>query len=203
MPALSPFTGNLIRHTTATILLTLLAGTAPAQSGEYEIQALTAEGKTHMMALGSQLKEALQAAMTTGGPMKAIEVCHLQAPAITASVNSGSAWEVRRTSLKTRNPDNAPDAWERTHLEQFEREVAAGKDPEKLMVAEVVEMDGKPVFRMMKAIPAGEVCLKCHGDPGRMAPELRERIRRLYPEDQATGFRAGDLRGAFSLKKPL
>ncbi|RMG95091.1 MAG: DUF3365 domain-containing protein, partial [Candidatus Dadabacteria bacterium] len=35
------------------------------------------------------------------------------------------------------------------------------------------------------------------------APGLAAKIRELYPEDRATGFRAGELRGAFTLSKPV
>ena len=51
----------------------------------------------------------------------------------------------------------------------------------------------------MKAIPTGEVCLKCHGS--NVAPDVKAAIGELYPEDQATGFKAGELRGAFSVSK--
>jgi hypothetical protein len=34
-------------------------------------------------------------------------------------------------------------------------------------------------------------------------PEVLAVIRKHYPEDQATGFKLGQLRGAFTLKKPL
>jgi hypothetical protein len=36
-----------------------------------------------------------------------------------------------------------------------------------------------------------------------LQPELKAEILRLYPNDQATGFRAGDLRGAFTVTQTL
>jgi hypothetical protein len=61
--------------------------------------------------------------------------------------------------------------------------------------------EGGPAFRYMKAIPTGELCLTCHG--GSIDPDLAARIRAGYPKDQATGFKLGELRGAFTLSKPL
>ena len=55
-------------------------------------------------------------------------------------------------------------------------------------------------FRYMKAIPMGAVpCLTCHGAP---EPALNAEILRLYPQDRATGFAPGDLRGAFTVSMP-
>jgi hypothetical protein len=51
----------------------------------------------------------------------------------------------------------------------------------------------------MKAIPVGQVCLTCHGSD--IAPELRTEINTYYPEDMATGFELGELRGAFTITK--
>jgi hypothetical protein len=81
--------------------------------------------------------------------------------------------------------------------------MAAGEDPAGLEFAEVSELDGRRVVRFMKAIPMKEFCLRCHGDPAGMKPELKGTIAKLYPDDAAVGFKAGDLRGAFSVTRPL
>ena len=39
------------------------------------------------------------------------------------------------------------------------------------------------------------LCLVCHGEI--LQPEIAARIAELYPDDRATGFKEGDLRGAF------
>jgi cytochrome c553 len=112
-----------------------------------------------------------------------------------------SGWEVARTSLKPRNPNNAPDKWETQVLMEFETRKSAGEDPSKLVYTEIVEENGHQVFRMMKAIPTAEVCTKCHGVE--LQEPVVEKLDELYPEDQARGYKVGDLRGAFTLKKPL
>lgn len=44
------------------------------------------------------------------------------------------------------------------------------------------------------------LCLTCHG--ASLAPELQSRIDELYPDDRATGFEVGDLRGVFWVEYP-
>ena len=125
-----------------------------------------------------------------------------KAPGISEKISAKRGWTVARTSLKTRNPDNAPDAWERAVLEKFEERKAAGEKPKKMAFAEVVEMDGKRVFRFMKAIPTAEKpCLMCHG--GKLKPEVEAKLDELYPEDKARGYKAGDIRGAFTITQPM
>ena len=43
-------------------------------------------------------------------------------------------------------------------------------------------------------------CLSCHGPS--LEPGLQATIESLYPDDQATGFRANDLRGLFWVTLP-
>jgi len=177
------------------LCLPLVAG------AEEDVAQLTAEGQQVIKGFFTDLKGELVKGMKAGGPVHTIDVCSKVAPNLAEAHSQMSGWQIARTSLKPRNPDNAPDAWETRVLEQFETRKAAGEDPTKLVYTEIVEDDGREVFRMMKAIPTAEVCTKCHG------VELQEpvvkKLDELYPEDQARGFKVGDLRGAFTLQKDL
>lgn len=152
-------------------------------------------------ALAAALKDRLQQAMSTGGPVHAVETCKLEAGAITDRVAAGEGWAIRRTSLRTRNPQNVPDRWERAILEQFESRRAAGEKLSEIEHHEVRDEQGRKVFRWMKAIPTGEVCVTCHGGAN-VSGDLEAAINRLYPDDQARGFKPGDIRGAFSVRAP-
>ncbi|MGB5622288.1 MAG: PQQ-dependent dehydrogenase, methanol/ethanol family [Gammaproteobacteria bacterium] len=147
------------------------------------------------------LKGELQSAMQSGGPVEAMDACKVKAPQIAAGISAQKGWRVGRTSLKTRNPGNAPDAWERGVLEQFEARKAAGEAPELIDYAEIVDDQGNRQFRYMKAIPTQEICLTCHGT--QIAAPVVDKIDNLYPEDQARGFETGDLRGAFTVTQPM
>jgi hypothetical protein len=152
-------------------------------------------------AFATRLQGELKGALQEGGPTAAVRVCKEEAPAIAASLSEQSGWQVGRTSLKTRNPDNAPDAWEREVLEQFDDRKAAGQPVAGMTHAAVVEQDGGKRYRFMQAIPTGDVCLACHGSD--LSSDLVEALDKAYPEDQARGFALGDIRGAFTLSKPL
>jgi len=148
------------------------------------------------------LKGELEAAMKSGGPIAAIGVCQERAPAIAAAISGRSGWEVGRVSLKPRNTKGGqPDAWERQVLTRFDERKAAGEPVETMAFAAVVEDNGTRQFRFMKAIPTGEVCLACHG--GNLAPAVAATLDQAYPEDHARGYAVGDIRGAFSLTKPI
>ena len=149
----------------------------------------------------ANLQAALMTGMAEGGPVSAIQVCNTKAPEIARGLQIEPGWSIRRTSLKLRNPDNAPDAWERTTLEAFDKDRAAGKNPAELETHAVVEDGGKRVFRYMKAIPTAALCLNCHG--GDITAKVTAQLDQLYPEDLARGFKEGDIRGAFSVRKDL
>lgn len=183
-----------------TILLCGLTSTASAEMSQYE-----AEAKTIIDAFFDELKGELVKGMQAGGPVTAIGVCKNLAPAIARKHSDDSGWDVARTSLKLRNPDNAPDAWETKVLQQFEERRADGEGPDTLAYAEIVEENGDKYYRFMKGIvmpPLEKMpCLKCHGED--IDPSTSAKLDELYPQDKARGYKAGQVRGAFTLKKKL
>jgi hypothetical protein len=188
---------TMIRRTggwLAVALMTLWAKGALAQSDVKERMdaARTAAGDFGMTLIGT-----LQQAIAAGGPVNAIGVCNLAAPEIAATKSAERHMTIARTSLKLRQPKNAPDKWELRQLQSFEQRKAAGENPATIEVGEYVESGGKRLFRYMKAIPTGELCLACHGST--LTPEVTARLKELYPADAATGFKLGDLRGAFTI----
>ena len=160
-----------------------------------------ADSRATMKEFGKTLKGKMQQAMKAGGPLNAIGVCNTDAPGIAADISSKKGWDVGRTSLKVRNANNAPDAWETKVLNDFEKRKADGANPKKLEHYEVVTENGKKMFRYMKAIPTGEVCTKCHGQ--NIDPAVKAKLKELYPNDKATGFKVGDIRGAFTISQPM
>ena len=180
------------------ILCTLFIGSASANE---ELKQRAGKSKAVVQEFMGQLKGELEAAMKSGGPLNAIDVCHKTAPVIAKTLSDKYGWEIARTSLKTRNPDNAPDSWETGVLENFEQRKAKGEDVVPMAYFEAVETNGKKNFRFMKAIPTAEVCLKCHGTD--IAPEVKAKLQEIYPDDKATGFKLGDIRGAFTISQPM
>jgi hypothetical protein len=172
------------------------AGNAP-MTPEQRIQA----SRMAIKHFAELLKGELEDGMKAGGPPEAIAVCQKRAPAIAAEISAEKGMRLGRTSLKTRNPDNAPDAWERVVLEDFEARKKAGDDLASLERHEIVVKDGRREFRFMKAIPTNQLCLQCHGET--IPPDVREKLDALYPDDRARGFAFGDIRGAFTVRQSL
>ena len=54
---------------------------------------------------------------------------------------------------------------------------------------------------LLIAQPVQPVCLTCHGK--RLAGDVRTAIAEHYPDDRATGYALGDVRGAIYLRKAL
>ncbi|HEB92793.1 MAG TPA: DUF3365 domain-containing protein [Gammaproteobacteria bacterium] len=148
------------------------------------------------------LKGNLQSVLQKKGPAEAVEACSSIAPLIAMTKSKSYSWKISRTSLKLRDPDNAPDTWERAVMEQFEARKTKGEDVSKLEYYEVVEMDGNRMFRYMKAIPTLEKpCLTCHGS--NLRPDVAAALDKHFPNDKARGYKAGDIRGAFTIIQPL
>ena len=97
------------------------------------------------------------AALEDGGPVGAVQVCAEQAPAIARRLSEESAWEVRRVSLKPRNPSAGPDAWAESVLERFDAQVASGETPEAVFSLTSGEV------RLLVPQLTGGLCLTCHG----------------------------------------
>ena len=173
----------------------LLAGAeqSDTDSHQYEDQVRTAS-----KLLGSRLGSRLKAALQEGGPVAAVDVCHLEAQDISLALSADQAMNVKRTALKVRNPLNAPDPWERRQLERFEAAIASGDPASSLEAIEyVTRPDGELALRYMRPIMTQGLCLACHGNS--IAPEVAAAIQQRYPEDEATGFDIGAMRGAFSV----
>ncbi len=164
----------------------------PAAQGTSELERAQAAAKV----MGTELMGRLMKELSAGGPVQAVKVCSEVAPAI-AAAHSKDGLRIRRVTAKARNPQSRPDAFEAERLARLE---AAHADGQPLAdVVEWVEDGGVRSLRMMRPIQVGKTCLTCHGDPAAIDPAVKKLLAERYPEDQATGYREGDFRGAVSV----
>jgi hypothetical protein len=161
------------------------------------------EARTVATAVPPKLLQALTEAIAKSGPADAVTVCQDTAPKMAKAASEQSGWQIRRVSLRNRNPKAVPDAWERETLEDFDRQAAAGLAPASLERAVIQTVDGKPVQRYMRALPTQGLCLSCHGAGEALPPGVAERLKALYPDDKAVGYSLGQIRGAMTLKRAL
>lgn len=163
-------------------------------------QILVGEAKVQIKSLATALTATLKHGIKTNGHAASVELCNLQAPAITkaSSIEGGTTdWAVSRTSLKLRSPSNASEGWVEQVMKDFEQRKANGEMAKDIAHTEV--RDGK--FYLVKAIPTKAGCLACHGS--NVAEDVKAKLADLYPNDKATGFNLGDIRGAFIASKEL
>lgn len=161
-------------------------------------QALKTEAKAIIKQFAGTLKPQLRQAINSGGLVHAINVCSAEAPRIAQRLSEENGWRVKRVSLKARNAGSAtPDDFERQVLEQFDARQARGDKVRGLAYSAVVDNR----FRFMMAQEVEGVCLNCHGQS--IHPDVKDTLNALYPQDLATGYVLGQVRGAFSLVKDL
>lgn len=151
---------------------------------------LAGEAQKSLMA---EVKKALQ----EGGPVHAVDYCHVEAESILDKESKKAGVEISRVARRNRNPQN--------NLET-EAEQEAFRQLEKLTPrfdTSLLEREGER-YVFYKPIPLGmPACLNCHGEPEKeVAPETLAALAERYPEDQALYFALGELRGAWKITFP-
>ena len=84
--------------------------------------------------------------------------------------------QIKRVSLKNRNPKGVPDAWETEALASLEQRLAAGEKPETLDTHGIVNTPEGKVFRYAKALVMQPACLNCHGPLENLAPDVKAKL---------------------------
>lgn len=155
--------------------------------------------QSFMKKLGGHLKQQIK----TGGVESAIPVCKQIAPAIAAEYSTNGK-VVKRVSTKARNTKQGiPDQWELAALNAFDARVKSNPSTMQMEQSEVVTEAGGHYYRYAKAIRIKPLCLSCHGSDTDINPSVKTVLAKNYPNDVATGYKLGDLRGAISIKHKI
>ncbi len=165
--------------------LGMSATTATGADGEAAGQDAAARGAALLQPFKRDLKQALTSGLQQG-PVAAVSVCKLEAPAIAAALSTDGV-AMGRTSHRLRNPANAGPAWAESVLQGYLADDTDARPQVRSLD------DGRTGY--VEPIRMQAMCVTCHG--ATLAPELAARIEAEYPDDQATGFETGDLRGVF------
>ena len=152
------------------------------------------------MRVGKTLKKRMVTAMGEVGPSGALEACSMEAQDLTEAAVAAEAEGARagRASLKLRNPANRGPDWVQSWLES-QPDDAAEAEP----MREIADTPEGRVARVIKPIGVAPECVACHGDPETIPADVKARLSRRYPEDHATGYEPGDLRGALWAEVPV
>ena len=145
--------------------------------------------------LGSNLQKAIK----SGGLEHAISFCNIKAIVLTDSLSRQYSAEIRRISLKPRNSQNIPNEIEKQILDAYEHQ---WKDSIPLQTNVQPIEEKRYLFSKPIMIDNG-LCLNCHGNhQNGLLEQTRDMIQKKYPNDKATGYRMGDLRGMWSISFP-
>lgn len=135
------------------------------------------------------LMQNVQAAMKKGGPEYAVDFCNVNAIPLTDSISMVKKSRIQRLTDKNRNPNNTiqtttdEDAWK--HFQTSSKPYLASEE-------------GKHYY--YKPIQLGmPTCLKCHGTKDDISEGTAKIIAEKYPNDKATGYHQGDLRGMWKV----
>lgn len=159
--------------------------------------ALISTGKNISMTTFSHLSKELQAALKEGGVRQAVPYCQLNAFPIADSLSEVHGVQIKRVTDRPRNPADSLNELEKDIFQAYMSEKLAGNE----LSPKVAAVDGG--MHYYAPIILQEFCLKCHGGAGTdILPEDLALIQELYPEDRATGYRPGELRGMWSIYFP-
>lgn len=149
------------------------------------------KGSALSSALVQKLSGELKAQMQSAGAVGALHFCTQNALVFTAQIAQESNTSIKRVSAKNRNPINAATPEEQSVLTQWEG-LLHTQQP---LPAYKIQASSNGEYTYYKPIViTNEACLKCHGDIAADSP-LYKAIKATYPEDKATGYKMGDLRG--------
>ncbi len=141
-------------------------------------------------ALGGELKAALQ----RGGVAEAVNYCNLNAIPITDSLATFYKVSIKRATAKPRNQANLATAAELEILSVWEDKKANGGEISPVL------FEGETSVDFYSPIVLQEMCTACHGVKGKtFTVDAETIIKNKYPEDKATGYIEGDLRGMWHI----
>lgn len=140
-------------------------------------------------ALAKALMSELTTELSERGPVAAIDVCSQRAPILAREVGQQHGVKIGRTSAKLRN--------ERNRAPQWAEQLVADNQAQTRYFA---SSDG--AFGVALPITMQSACTACHGADQDLDPAVKAAISARYPEDRATNFAVGDLRGWFWVEVP-
>jgi hypothetical protein len=153
------------------------------------------DGKKVAVLAQSALSKQLLNSLDDYGVPYTLDFCKSVALPLLDTLSSSYKCTIRRTSLKVRNPQDAPTKAEKAMLEAF-----AKQDESDAEIEPVVQALNAEEVAFYTPIRLQAACLGCHGQEGTdIHPTHVGLIKKLYPDDQATGYKLGDLRGMWSI----
>jgi hypothetical protein len=133
--------------------------------------------------------------MKSGGVLEAVPFCNTMAQPLTEEIEKKYNATIKRTSLSIRNEKNIPSEGEIIILNQYKNSFGKSET-----IEPIVTLDNSGTTHFYAPIILQKKCLSCHGTVGKEVTKQTDSIiKSYYPNDKATGFKEGDLRGIWSV----
>ncbi len=127
--------------------------------------------------------------------LKLIEFCNKNVAGISDSLSQFHGAQISRASDKPRNPSNKASDVEIKSIDSLKALKAAGAS----LTPISFETENQVITHY--PIPTAGMCLKCHADTQKtISSAVQQKLQSLYPEDMATGYQVGDIRGIWVVK---
>ncbi len=191
----------------ATAVTALVIGCKPRTAAADAQRALPAAIETAALERGKAiagqafalLSTNLGQALVTGGITNALPYCSEKAYPLTELVAATNQVRLQRLTHKARNPTNKVAGAELEILRQFKMALDRGEKPPPIVRPASADL----VVFYAPIVITNPLCLQCHGVPGvDLQPATSALLAQLYPTDEATGFKLGDLRGMWRIELP-
>ena len=121
-------------------------------------------------------------------------VPQVAATRIAVRLTEGSPYYVRQISLRQRNPQNRPDAYESAELSRM----ATASAPKESF--SIVGNEGKEALRYLLPMVAETSCLTCHGSYESAPTFVQQRFPKGHP---SYNYKVGEVIGAISVSVPM
>jgi len=154
-------------------------------------------GENYALISEKTLGKALKTTIKQSGISDAIAFCNVSALPLLSQLQDTNNVSIKRVSFKLRNSKNKANELENQLLDAFHYNIENNID-----ITPSVQKSGEDYY-YVKPIYVKDMCLQCHGTPEKeIASENFEKLKKLYPEGKAINYKAGDLRGMWSIKIP-
>jgi hypothetical protein len=156
-----------------------------------EVEKHTIKGKEISQAVLKKLGGNLMSQMKSGGVKQAIPFCNVAALPLTEELSNKYNVSIKRTTHKLRNAKNKPNLEEEKILRHYIASISKGEK-----IKPIVTKGDDYKIHFYAPIKLDKKCLACHGSISKKTDSI---IKSYYPNDAATGFKEGDLRGLMSI----
>ena len=166
----------------------------PMREAPPELQMVISQADLIIVTMHGALLQELRDGLARGGARAALASCHTNATAVSWRLARGEGIAAGRTSDRLRDPTNTPRPWAAALVKANAGRRARDVD------GFAVDLGSK--VGVLRPIVLQPMCLGCHGPADRISPEVRQLLADRYPQDRATGFTNGEIRGWYWVEMP-